>query len=298
LIGSAYPEIAMAARKREADVVSELSPERQSKIRQSLPEDAPDLGEITAAHTLQNLPPPWVWYLGAVLLVIFAGFLLGLALNNRPADPNTMPMMIIAGVIAALGVGLAVTGAVLTFNPRATSPDVYVFCTGGLIHARAGAVDALPWADLKIRKTCANPLNRRYELTGHDGEPLIVKVPPIGGNKFVKPLHDGQFRHAFPELLAAVNSGGEVRFGRFGVSTRGLAYRKTPVPWESIKALNFSYDQRKTQQLFLEVAVRGASDITVNASEELPNIWMFMELVSKVHPPLKKFKDSQSSWLM
>jgi hypothetical protein len=288
----------MTTKKREADEASKMSPEQQDKIRGMLPEDAPDLGEITASHTLQNLPLPWVWYLGAVLLIVFAGFLLGLALNNQPTDPNTMPMMIVAGVIAATGVGLAVTGVVLMFNPRATSPDVYVFCTGGLIHARAGSVDSLRWADLKIRKICAAPMNRRYELTGHEGGPMIVKVPPIGGKKFVKPLHDGQLRHVFPKLLAAVKSGDEVRFGRFGVSTRGLAYRKTPVPWESIKALNFSYDQKKTQQLFLEVAVRGASDINVNASEELPNIWMFMELVSKVHPPLKEFKDSQSSWLM
>jgi hypothetical protein len=288
----------MAAKKREADEMSPLSPEQQEKIRERLPEDAPDLGEITSAHTLQNLPQPWVWYLGAVVVIVFAGFLLGLALSNQPADPNTMPMMIVAGVIAALGVGLAVTGVALMFNPRATSPDVYLFCTGGLIHARAGSVDALVWPDLQIRKVCASPMNRHYELTGHEGDPMVVKVPPIGGNKFVKPLHEGQLRHAFPKLLAAVKSGDEVRFGRFGVSTRGLAYRKTPVPWESIKALNFSYDQRKTQQLFLEVAVRGASDINVNASEELPNIWMFMELVSKIHPPLKKFKDSQSSWLM
>ena len=40
------------------------------------------------------------------------------------------------------------------------------------------------------------------------------------------------------------------------------------------------------------------ADINLNASKDLPNFWLFMELVSKVHPPLERYKQSQSSWLM
>jgi hypothetical protein len=70
------------------------------------------------------------------------------------------------------------------------------------------------------------------------------------------------------------------------------------MPWESIKSLDFSYDQRKTQQLFLTIPVRGGEDVNLNASVELPNIWLFMEVVSKVHPRLEKYKDTQDTWLL
>src|SRR5262245_64223387 len=46
------------------------------------------------------------------------------------------------------------------------------------------------------------------------------------------------------------------------------------------------------------VAVRGGADVNLNASEELTNIWLFMKVVSKVHPRLEECKDSQDTWLL
>ncbi len=43
--------------------------------------------------------------------------------------------------------------------------------------------------------------------------------------------------------------------------------------------------------------MRGGDNIKLNASEKLPNMWLFMELVAAVHKPLAKYRDSQRKWL-
>src|SRR5262249_7453230 len=149
----------------------------------------------------------------------------------------------------------------------------------------------------KIRKLVANPMNRRYELSGHGGDPVKVSMPALGG-RMIHDIEKAQVRGARPTLLKAIAAGGTGKVGKLAGSAQGLAYRQTLILWDNVKSLDFSYDQLKTQQLFLTIPVRGGADVNLNASEELPNIWLFMELVSKVHPRLERYKNSQDSWLL
>jgi hypothetical protein len=126
---------------------------------------------------------------------------------------------------------------------------------------------------------------------------VVLKVGPLAAG-MIHAIQKTQVQRARPGLLRAITAGETAKFGKVGVSTQGLVYRKNMIPWESVKSLDFSYDQQKTQQLFLTVPVRGGPDLTFNASEELANIWLFMEVVSKVQPRLEKYKTSQDSWLL
>ncbi|HVX10558.1 MAG TPA: DUF6585 family protein [Pirellulales bacterium] len=274
-----------------------MSPEEQRALRAKLLAGVPDLGEFTETHVVTNVAPPIIWYCGAAFVLMFAGLVLYLSLSKPPGDKDRVVMFVLSGVFCVTSVGLAITGIVLRRFPKLTSSSQYVFCTAGVIHSRGEDVDLLRWSDLEIRKTCANPFNRRYELRGRDVGPVVLKAAPFRG-KLIKGLQETQVHHIRPKLIETIRAGGKADFGRLAVNAQGLVNRAVVIPWDRIKALSFSYDQKKTQQLFLSVETRGERDLSFNASKELPNIWLFMELVSKLHPPLEEFKNSQNSWLM
>jgi hypothetical protein len=275
--------------------VSELAPEEQDRIRATLPPGAPDFGEVTATYAQQNMMPAWAWFVITALLLAAAGALAGFGLSKAAADPNRMPILIIAALFGVGGASCAAAGLVVMVNPRSASPDQFVFCKGGLIHARAGKVTGCAWTDLEIRKARAHPMNRSYEISGHGGDPIVIGVP-ILGNKLLTALQDAQIRYARPEILRELEAGREVRFGQIAVCARGLVDETGVIPWASIRALNFAYDQLKTQQLFLSIETLGGT-IHLNASKDLPNIWLFMEIVTELQPSLERFKTSQASWL-
>jgi hypothetical protein len=284
----------MPGKKQRAEAA--LSPERQEAVRANLPPDTPDLGEIRAVHVRRKTGPVAVFSLGG-MAVAFATALLVLGLT-KPADDKDRPALFaIAAVLGVAALASGGWGAFLLANPARSRPEEWLVCEDGLLRRRGPDVDVFPWDQLRIRKKGAHPLSRIYELAGHGGDPVVLNCPVLGG-RMVRDIQKAQVRALRPKYLRAVEAGETIKFGRLGVCREGLAYRKAVLPWEHVKALNFSFDQRGTRQLFLTVPVRGDDDLTLNASEELPNIWLFMELVAKVHPPLAKYRDSQDWWLL
>jgi hypothetical protein len=283
----------MGASKREP----ELSPEQQEALRASLPPDAPDLGAIRALHRRKHGQPAVGWIACAFALIL-AITLLVMGLNAEPQSDDRIPLFILSGLFFAGTLAAAGWAIFLMADPSRSAPEDWLLCENGLLRHRGKALDVFLWDKLKIRKTVANPLGRHYELSGHGGEgPIVLKVGPLAGG-MIHAIEKAQVRRARPGMLRAITAGETVKFGKVGVSAQGLVYGKSVTPWDSIKSLDFSYDQQKTQQLFLTVPVRGGPDLNLNASEELANIWLFMEVVSKVHPRLEKHKDSQDSWLL
>ena len=203
--------------------------------------------------------------------LMFAGFMLNLGLSKPPGDHERPAIFIIAGVLAVAGIGLIITGAILVNYPKLTSRSQYVHCKRGLIHARGGDSDDFMWTDLEVLKTCANPFNRRDELRGHGGDRVALLVNPFRA-KIIRVIQEAQVRSAVPRLIKDLKAGAEIKSGRLGVRADGLVDRNTVIPWERVKALNFSYDQTRTQQLFLSVERYDGANITLNASKELPNI--------------------------
>ena len=284
----------MPGRNQRAD--AGLSPEQQDAVRTQLPPGTPDLGEIRAVHTRRKPGPTAIFSLGGLAVAAAVGLLV-LALTKPPDDKDRPPIFAIAAVLGVGALACGGWGAFLLANPLRGLPEDWIVCRGGLIRRRGQETDVFSWDQLRVRKKCASPLSRTYELTGHDGDPITLGFGLMDG-QLIHDVQSAQVRAVRPKHVKAIEAGETIPFGRLGVCRDGLAYRKRLLPWDRVKSLDFSYDQRRTRQLFLTVPVRGGEDITLNASEELPNIWLFMELLAKLHPPLAKYRDSQDSWLL
>ena len=283
----------MVSSKRD----KELTPQEQQAIRATLPSDAPDLGAIHAVYHRRKAGPV-TFFFSCGLGIALAILLLVVALSKPPQSDDRVPLFIMAGASLVAGLAAGGWGVLLTRQPWRSATENWVVCEDGLLRHQGEQLDVFAWDKLKIRKTVAHPYNRRYELSGHGGDgPIPLKFGPIGAG-LIHIIEKTQVRRARPGLLRAITAGETVRFGKLGVNAQGLVYRKEGIPWDNVKSLDFSYDQQKTQQLFLTIPVRGGADIVLNASEDLPNIWLFMEVVSQVHPRLKKYKDSQDTWLL
>jgi hypothetical protein len=272
-----------------------LSPEAERDLRATLPTSVPELGEIIGIYTPGKVAP-WLYYVVATVYLIIAGGLWGFAESLAAEAPERPVLFIVAAVVGLVGLACGIMGVVQESFPKLLPLSKYVLCGYGLVYSRGDETHTAAWSELEIRKTRANPFNPRYKISGHGSDPFVVKSTMFR-RKLLRALLEAQVHYACPKMIEAIRAGETIQFGQVGVSAAGLAQGDEVIRWGRIEALNFSYDQRKTQQLFLSVEARGHDTLRLNASQDLPNIWLFMELVSQLHPPLETYKTSQAWWL-
>jgi hypothetical protein len=260
-----------------------------------LPAEVSDLGEIIGVFTPGKVAP-WLCYVVATGYLIIAGGLWGFAQSLAPAAVERVPLLIVAGVLGLVGLACCVMGLLAENFPKLLGLRTYVLSSYGLVYSRRDQTHIVAWEELDIRKTCANPFNSRHEISGRGADPFVLK-PYLISRKLRRALLEAQVRFECPRMIEAIQGGETIQFGRLGVCAAGLVDGGDIVRWGRIEALNFSYDQKKTQQLFLTVQAHGHEPLSFNASKELPNLWLFMELVSQIHPPLEQAKNSQAWWL-
>lgn len=290
---------------RDPDAPTELPAEEQDAILDALPDDVPDLGPVVRVGQrygkLSDSPLLAAVAAGvAFILPVVVGVVVAL---NPPAERNEQYAAIgliaiptVAGLVAA-GYGLF-----LLLTPRYRRGELWFFFRDGLVRSRWGRkVDIFPWDGLQVRKTRANPISRQYELSNRHGDTVKLGFSMVGG-QLVQDIQDHQVKAVRPALLRAVADGEVVKFGRLSVGKDGLHLKKSVLPWDDVAKLDFMSDPKKNWDVTLAVESRHLDEpwATLKVGADLPNAWLFLQLIAKLEPrlvPKGKGKDNLRGWL-
>jgi hypothetical protein len=264
-----------------------LPAKKQEEVLRSLPGGVPDLGPVLAVEQEEAslLQQPSSLAMLAGLGAIFAVVLWGVYPTLRP-DERT-PVFVFGIIIAALAIVCAVLAAAMAALPLYSRGTHWVFFRDGLVRLRWGRwADVFPWSELGVRKVAASPLVKEYEVAAPGREPVKLTHGLIGG-RLIRKIQDLQVRSVLPALKEAIAGGEEVPFGPLWVSREGLRHRKKVLPWEDIAPLEFAAAFQDGWAVTLTVrSLAGREWASVLVTDNMPNAWLFYELVSALEPRL------------
>jgi hypothetical protein len=274
-------------KKKVTEDIPDLPAGKQEEVLRSLPESVPDLGPVVAVEQQEGslLQRPSMLALLAGSGAVVVAVLWGVYPTLRP-DEQT-PVLVFGVIVAVLAVACAVLAAAMASRPFYSRGTHWVFCRDGLVRVRWGRwADVFCWDELEVCKVASNPAVRQYELAAPGQEPLRLTYGLIGG-RLIRKIQDFQIRTVLPAMRQAVAAGEELPFGPLRVGRDGLRHRKKSLPWGDIDKLEFTADPRNEWAVTLTVRpLDGREWASVPVTDNLPNAWLFYQLVTTLEPRL------------
>jgi hypothetical protein len=239
-----------------------------------IPPEVAALGRPTSIHK-----PSWIYRVGqeqpAVALTIGLAaiglavlLLLTVWINGRGY---------VGGGIALIG--LAGVGFLVLPFARFASSETYLAYPDVLVIIQGDTFSVIRWEDIQ-------ELNAPRTIVTADGQAFVLAgFNDVEGLGVIHERVKGDLtRRLLPPLIATLESGGEVAFGKFTVSRESIGYDGTTVPWERVAGVTITSNVSLGMR-HLVVKERGCLLPTLSGElNGVRNDWLFLEAVRLVCP--------------
>src|SRR5262245_34996901 len=278
------------------DFLFQISEEQEEAIRDSLPDDVPDLGrmEMALRPPLSYGYSPWVWLLVAALFLVWVAVIPMVLANQPPQGPDAASERRAANIAliacAVLGGSSLLVALFLMTRPWCRRGELWLLSRDGVVRTRWGRNPVVfPWKGLIAFKVFAGPTAGTYEFRAPDVEPVQIRIGGILSRHLPETILDRHILALGPGTLRAVEAGRPARFGPFTVGADGLAYEGKEVPWEEITRVEAVADSGHGWKPRLQVyAGKKKPWADADVSERVPNAWLMMWLVRKLEKRVVK----------
>jgi hypothetical protein len=130
---------------------------------------------------------------------------------------------------------------------RRATAQILVF-HDGFSYQQGGRPVFFRWEDIKAvwdqsRRITVNaapvgPVTRVLIIKKYDGKRVKVSSVFKGVDEFIKLVMGKVYDRQLPQAIKLLNSGGEARFGRVGLTKAGLRVKHSFLPWDMVKSVD------------------------------------------------------------
>jgi hypothetical protein len=144
----------------------------------------------------------------------------------------------------------------------------------GILDLRNGP-KAVRWDEIESLTTVWSPDGKgvlRHVLRTQDGAQLSLGRSIAGVANLVDEIRVRMIDHSVPALKARIDAGGELRFGAFGASERGVSLGPRVFAWDEVRDIEADDEG--------QVVVRGEGGACLASArlDEVPNAFLLAEL--------------------
>lgn len=198
------------------------------------------------------------WVGGIIICVFFAaigipGLILLLLPNLSEGGLDTPSKITIAfGTVLCLGLGAWILWA--TLGLRGVRLQIF---ENGLAYSRKGKTQIFRWDEIdrffsELTQVSVNMIpagtRQKYTVQKADGEKIVFTNDLNGVEEVADRVSEETFRRMMPRAVDALNSGGQVSFGKISATQKGLSNNSKHLAWSEMKEVKVELGVIKIEQ--------------------------------------------------